>query len=204
MQEIAPRTGEGPKLLDEGDTERGRFYAEILEWQLGSLSVKNKPAQIVPTGLFDREGRRIHGIIGRDILADSIAFTVDRDAGVLVLVTKDRFRAPGAAIKLGFSTLSSQIENAEVAPLSRHLVDATIDGERFKMHVDLGAVASQLRSRSWAKAKLAVTPVQGAVIDEVGTPRTVDKQGVAATVSIGGAKTANVPFVPYGNKRWPD
>jgi hypothetical protein len=204
VKEIAPRTGEGPALLDETDTQRDRFYAEILEWQLGTLSVKNKSAQIVHAHVFDSEGRRIHGLIGRDVLADTVTFSFDRDAGLVILQTSDRFTPPGDATRIGFSTLSSQISNAEVTPLSRHLVDAAIDGEHFQVHLDFGSTASQLRTRSWDKAKLVASTISGAVVDEVGTPRNVDKEGVAASVTVGAATSVDVPFVPYDDKRWPD
>ena len=53
-------TGEGPRMVDESDTERNKFYAEILSWQLGTLTVQGpKPAQIVGKGTFDADGRRI-------------------------------------------------------------------------------------------------------------------------------------------------
>ena len=32
------RTGVGPHMLDETDTEQPTIYAEVLQWQLGTLS----------------------------------------------------------------------------------------------------------------------------------------------------------------------
>lgn len=49
--------------------------------QLGTLTVKGpKPAQIVGAGAFDAGGRRIHGVLGRDVIADSLVFSFERDA----------------------------------------------------------------------------------------------------------------------------
>lgn len=205
VQIASPRTGEGPDLLDESDTERDRFYAEILEWNLGSLTVKNKPAQIVPARAFDIEGRRIHGVIGRDILADSLVFAFDRDRGEVLLTTKSSFKPEPTWRRIDYARLSSQVQNAQVVPQARKLVDAFINDVPFKLHLDFGATASQLRMRSWTKAKLTESPLTGAVVDEVATPRKVTKQGVAASVSLGvDATTPDVAFIPYADKRWPE
>lgn len=205
VQIAGPRTGEGPDLLDESDTERDRFYAEILEWNLGSLTVKNKPAQIVPARAFDIEGRRIHGVIGRDILADSLVFAFDRDRGEVLLTTKSSFKPEPTWRRIDYARLSSQVQNAQVVPQARKLVDAFINDVPFKLHLDFGATASQLRARSWSKAKLTESPLAGAVVDEVATPRKVTKQGVAASVSLGvDATTPDVAFIPYADKRWPE
>jgi len=197
------RSGEGPHLLDESDTQQPRFYAEILEWKLGTLTVKGpKSAQIVPANTFDADGRRIHGVIGRDIIADSLVFGFNRDTGVAWLSTRKSFKPSGATIK--FSSLTSRIQNAEVLPISRRLVDATINGQRFVLHADFGSTPSQLRARSWAKAKLRESELQIALVDEVGTAHEVKKQGVADVAAIGNASSRNVSFVPYFDKRWPD
>lgn len=203
VTEIAPRTGAGPDILDESDTERDRFYAEILEWNLGSLTIKNKPAQIVPANVFDIEGRRIHGVIGRDILADSVVFSFDRDKGEIHLQTKSSFKAPSDP-HMSYASLESRIPNAQVRPLPRKLVDATINGATFRMHLDFGAAASQLRARSWKKASLVESPIVGSVVDEVGSIRKVDKQGLANAVTLGGSTTNDVKFVAYADQRWPD
>lgn len=205
VQLSGARTGEGPHLLDETDTQQPRFFAEILEWNLGSLTVKgDHPAQIVPANTFDADGRRIYGVIGRDIIADSLVFSFDRDQGVVILQTVKAAKAPPNAIAVGYSLLRSRIENAEVLPLSRRLVNAKIDGQTFALHVDLGATPSQLRTRSWDKAKLVPSDLQIVLVDEVGMPREVKKQGIAQTVELGGATAHDVSFVPYADRRWLD
>lgn len=203
VKETGAHTGEGPHLLDESDTQQARYYAEILEWQLGTLSVKGpKPAQIVPAGSFDAGGRRIHGVIGHDIIADSLVFTFDRDAGLLTLTTLKTAKPTGTAVT--YSVLRSRIDNVDVIPLSRKLVKADINGVSFGLHVDFGASASQLRARSWPKAKVAPTARSLVLVDEVGMPREVKQEGFADKVSLGGLGASHVAFVPYDDKRWPD
>lgn len=62
--------------------------------------------------------------------------------------------------------LYSRIMNAEVTPLARRLVTAQVNGVPFTMHVDFGATASQLRTRSWAKAKLTAVDAPLILVDE--------------------------------------
>jgi hypothetical protein len=198
-------TGEGPRMLDENDTQQVRFYAEILSWQIGTLTVKGpKPAQIVGKGTFDADGRRIHGVLGRDIIADSLVLEFDRDTGVMTLMTQKAFKAPAGAATFTYSKLHNTIQNIETPPLPRRLVDATVGGVRYALHVDLGATTSQLRPRAWSRAKLVPSAVQIATVDEAGMLRSVKEKAIASSVTVGSITTKDVPFVPYGDKRWPD
>jgi hypothetical protein len=198
-------TGEGPRMLDESDTERNRFYAEILSWQLGTLTVKGpRPAQVVGKGTFDADGRRIHGVIGRDIIADSLVFSFYRDSGVVVLATQKGFKPPAEATSVSYSKLQSRIPNVETLPLPRRLVSATVGGQKYALHFDLGATVSQLREPSWSRAKLAQSDADLAVVDEVGILRQVKRKAVAEAVAVGGVSAKDVVFVPYTDKRWPD
>jgi hypothetical protein len=206
VKEAGLRSGVGPHLLDEGDTERPLFYAEILSMQLGPLVVERKSAMIVKTGTYDADGRLIDGVLGRDVIADSLVFGFDRDAGTITLETQEAWkRAPvtgGASFH--YDVLASLIENVRAQPVSRRILKADVDGEPFVMHVDFGAKSSQLRERSWAKAKLEAHPTKGTLVDEVATARQVTQLGKAASVSLGAMSTPNVMFVPYAEKRWND
>ena len=70
---IAPRR-EAAQAADEDS-----FVEEV--------TVKEKPAQILQPNSLDLEGRRIHGVIGRDILIDELVFSFDRDIGEVVLTS---------------------------------------------------------------------------------------------------------------------
>lgn len=205
VDEAKPRTGEGPKMLDETDTQQIRFYGEILSWQIGTLTVQGpKPAQIVAKGTFDADGRRIHGVLGRDIIADSLVFAFDRDAGVMTLSTQKAFAPPPGSTTLKYSKLGSQVQNAEVVPAPRRLVTATIGFMRYPVHLDLGAYTSQLRPRSWSRAKLVATEATIGVVDEAGMPRAVKQQTIASSVTVGDVTAKDVVFVPYTDRRWAD
>jgi Aspartyl protease len=206
VNEAKLRIGQGPKLDDESDTQRDRFYAETLGLEVGTLTVERLSAEVLGDHAFDLDGRQIDGLLGRDVIADSLGFEFDRDRGMITLMTQKAFDREVAAFggtPLPYKPLSAQIL-AATQPVTRKLVDAKIDGAPFTVHLDFGATMSQLRDRSWQKAGLIGSAQTGSVIDEVGTLRTIDHLGQAATVELGGITTQNVEFVPYIDKRWHD
>jgi hypothetical protein len=196
------RTRTGPKRLDETDTQQTRLYAELNGLEIGSLIVEQRDAIIVRTGMFDTVGRRVVGVLGRDVFADSVAWGFDRDNGVAYMVTQKLFKPPPDAQPIIYAELPSRVTNAQVVPPPRRLVDATINGEKVTMHVDLGAAASQLRDSEWERMKLVPRELKAVVIDEVGEGRLITKAS-EAPVTLGSITNDRVPFIPYGDSRWP-
>ena len=94
------RIGEGPYLVDESDTEQQRPYAEVLEMRVGTLTVTAKSALVVPRGTYNSDGRRVHGVVGRDVIGDALVFGFDRDLGVATLTTQRAYRANGESIRV--------------------------------------------------------------------------------------------------------
>ena len=204
VKDVGLRTRKGPHRLDETDTQQPRFYAELLALELGSLIIERRDAMIVKANTLDANGRRIHGMLGKDVLADSLVFGFDRDQGLAWLTTVKAYKPPPGALAIKYDPLRSQIKNAQVLPVDRRLVHATIGGEPVTLHLDLGAAASQLRESVWDRAKLVPHDVQAAVIDEVGIPRRVTRAGVGGPVSVGAAIAETLAFIPYADKRWLD
>ena len=197
------RTFEGPKRLDESDTQQTRLYAEMTGLEIGSLIVERRDAIIVRTGMFDTVGRRVVGVLGRDVFADSVAWGFDRDNGLVHMITQKQFTPPPDAQPISYAELPSRVPNAQVVPPPRRLVDATINGEKVTMHVDLGAPASQLRDTEWERAKLVPRDFKIVVIDEVGEGRLVTKASEPTQVALPPITNERVAFIPYGDKRWP-
>jgi hypothetical protein len=195
-------TGSGRRILDENDTTHPSFFLEIHAWKIGTLEVRGKGARIVPAHTFDAGGRRVHGLLGRDIIADSLQLHFDRDRGVVMLAAQGAGIPSGTPIELSTVDSKQLIASGAVGPGPRRVVTATINGEEFAMHLDLGAVANQLRERSWGTAKLAETATELVLVDEVGSTRRVSKRGLADVVTVGEPGSKNVLFVPYGDKRW--
>jgi hypothetical protein len=180
------RTGVGDHMLDETDTEQPTIYAEVLQWQLGTLSTSGShPAVAVKSGSLDREGRRINGVIGRDLIADSLAFSFDRDLGVITLETEKVFTPPPGATAVHYETVVSKVQNVDVVPSPRRAVTATIKDKSLAMHVQLGRVSSELKLRSWPA---------------VGMP----PEKPVADVRVAGLEAQQVPFVAYRDSRWED
>jgi hypothetical protein len=221
VKEAGLRSGQGPRLDDELDHQNEHFYAEILELRVGTLYVQNKSALIVKTGTYNTNGREVDGVLGRDIIADSLVFGFDRDAGLMTLLTQEAWKkqqVEGTAVHYELLSDRNRTEmpagrrangmnsggglDLDVVPVSRRITDAMIDGTKFTVHLDFGGLASQLRVRSWEAAKLEAHPMQGMLIDETGTGRPIDKLGTAAQVALGPLTTSNVEFVPYAEQRW--
>jgi hypothetical protein len=197
-------TGKGPARLDETDTQQTRFYAEILQLELGSLVVTQRQMMVMTKGRFDMNGRRVMGVIGRDVLADSLVFGFDREHGLGYLTTVGSFTPPPGATKLAWSQLNSRVQNAEMNPMPRRLVKATIGPTSFELHLDLGAAHSELRQASWPAAKLEERAVKTATIDEAGVVHRKEVLAIAPTVTVGELAANDVTFVPYADKRWPE
>lgn len=196
------RSGQGPQRIDETGTQQIRTYAEVVGLQVGNLSVDRRPAMVLPVGLYDTSGRHFSGVIGRDVIADSLVFGFDRDQGIAMLHALATFRPPDRSIDVRYQPVSSQLVGVEVPPVPRRLVSASINGATFAMHLDLGARASQLRESHWARAKLEPIPAKLALVDEAGTARAITQVAIARTVALSGATRDNAAFVPYEDLRW--
>ncbi len=186
VREAGLRTGQGPHILAEDDTQQPAFYAEVMQWTLGSLEIAGpKPALAVKAGSLDREGRRIHGVIGRDIIADSLVFGFDRDKGIVTLETEKAFQPPAGAVALHYQQITSKVQNADSIPPPRRIIEAVIGGKKLPMHVQLGRVASELRLADWVGAAIA-------------------PEKPLADVVVGALRAEAVPFVAFRDQRWDD
>src|ERR1700744_6542529 len=92
VKEAGLRSGQGPRLDDEMDHQNEHFYAEILQMRVGTLYGQNKSALIVKTDTYDVDGRRVDGVIGRDVIADSLVWGFDRDQGIATLMTHETWK----------------------------------------------------------------------------------------------------------------
>jgi hypothetical protein len=240
-------TSAGPRIVDETDHGQVRLYAELLGLQVANLTVERRSVLLFPVGYYDTEGRHISGILGRDVIADSLVFGFDRDQGIATLSTSGAFTPPPDAIAIPYEDLSgdsgevagkypagnivarggprgrggvvdpygnnvpSRINEAErqdyrqneVLPVPRRIAAAQIGGVRHTVHLDLGAAVSQLPESSWGDAHLTPADVKLRLVDEAASVRYVTKVGVAAEVTLGPLKAAQVAFAPFVDQRFP-
>jgi hypothetical protein len=199
--------GNGPKFVDENGATVPRFFAEVVSYEIGPLVVQGaKPTAVVKAHTFDFAGRRVYGVIGHDILLDTLALSFDRDLGIATLTVLDTFKHPdGVDVKFTLDDDKTAIKPGEnrVKPMPRRIAKAIINGQEMSMHLDVGGVPNQLRESLWAKAGLEATERKGAVIDETGTSHDTTQVGTVA-VLLDTAANEHALFVPYADKRWPD
>src|SRR5262249_44374320 len=218
VDEAQLKTSAGPKIIDETDTGQTRFYAELVDLQVASLTIARRDVMLFPVGLYDTEGRHLSGILGRDVIADSLVFGFDRDHGIAMLSTTKSFSPPPGAISISYKNLSSQstaasgtggatparvaggaggVVAATVLPVPRRLATAQVGGAELAMHLDLGAATSQLPESSWGSAHLTPSDATLRLVDEAASVRRVAKAGIAAEVMLGPVKVQHVTFAPF-------
>jgi len=215
------RQGPGPRPVDESGTSQPRAYAELFDLKVAGLTIDRRDVMVFPVGFYDVDGRRVSGVLGRDVLADSLVFGFDRDQGVAMLSTVKAFTPPPEAIAIKYQPVSSRSVDGEahhmgesfgagaggsgiasVAPMPRRLASAEVAGAAFMMHLDLGAVDSQLPAERWPRAHLAPVEAKLRLVDEAESSRVVDSAALAAEVALGAARATQVRFVTFADKRF--
>jgi hypothetical protein len=191
------RIVQGPRRLDEQDTTHPTFYTRVTHLKVGDLTISLLRVAEAEAHAFDTDGRRIHGILGRDVIADSLVFGFDRDRGLAWLQTQETFREPANAKVLAYH----QVHDEPVFE-PRRLVTANVDGHEVDLHLDLGEAVSQLYPKEWGDAKLAPIDWHLVLADQTGTKRDIDKLGIARQVTVGGVTREHIAFAPYDDRRF--
>ncbi|MGE0872289.1 MAG: hypothetical protein AB7P03_27265 [Kofleriaceae bacterium] len=189
----------GLRVTDENDVSHPRSYVEVTSVRIGDLTISLATVELGDDHAFDGDGRQIRGIIGRDVIADSLVFGFDRERAIAWLSTQEAFQPPAGAVQLAFHKGMRDTGNVVV----RKLVTAQVGGKQVDLHVDLGAVSNQLRTDHWRDAQLRIVPNHEILVDEAGTRREVTSAGIADQVTAGVLAKRDVMFVPYDDKRWP-
>lgn len=196
VRRLGMRAFEGPPRYDETGGPQPRIYVEMQGMEIGSLIVEKRRAIVVKANTFDAGGRRIHGVLGADVLASGVVFSFDRDAGIATLVEDASFTPPPGAIALPFRDVAKPLPVQ-----ARHVVDAKIGEVTLPLHLDLGAPGSQLRDAEWTRTKLTTRVIAGVLVDEAGTHRKITKASEPVAVTLGSI-SGRTAFVPYGDARW--
>jgi hypothetical protein len=191
------RASAGPAPYDESGTQQQRVYVEMRGLEVGTLIIEKRRALVVKPNTFDAAGRRIHGVLGYDVLG-AVVFGFDRDLGVATLIDPTSFKPPAGAIEIPY-----QVVGKNLPVVGRRVAKAMIGDEQFDLHLDLGSTVSQLRDTEWGRAKLVSRDIKAGAVDEVGTVRLIEKASEPAPVKIGTA-SGKVVFVPYADQRWAD
>jgi hypothetical protein len=194
QSELKPYSVQAPEEVTEADSPIPVFVAEIAKIKVGDLEVKNLKMRVHNAGTFFSGGRVVRGILGRDVIAESLVFTADRDRGVAFLATQGSLSPPPGAIEIGFRHY-----------FNRRVTKVVInDKQSFDVHLDIGARTSMLLANRMAKAGLPRVPVRALLVDEYGYKREESSGGLAAKVALGDARVDGVLFLPFGDKRIDD
>lgn len=209
-KELGLYTALGPRLIDESDTSRPTKVAELPALTVGTLTVKNRVVTLHRDGAYAVDGRDVRGVLGRDVIADSLVFGFDRDAGMAFLATRETFTPPAQALRIGYDHRRMRRSDEEhpspnggpTGAVQRRVARVHVNDGEAKLHLDLGAVTSQLRPSKWKALRLAPVPFRATAIDEVGTTREIDKAGIVNHLEVGGATAMGLAMIPYADARW--
>ncbi len=191
QSELKPYSVQAPEEVTEKDEKVPIFVAEIMKIKVGDLEVRNLKMRVHNAGTFYSGGRVVRGILGRDVIADSLIFAADRDRGVAYLATQGNLSPPPGAIEVGFRHF-----------FHRQLASIKInDKSSFDVHLDIGARTSMLMQGALAKASLPRLNVRATLVDEYGAKREETTGGLAAKVLLGKAEVDGVLFLPFGDRR---
>jgi len=179
VSELDLYNGLGPEQINENDDSIPVRQAEVRNLSVGNLTVSNRRVRVHKTGAFWSSGRRVRGLLGRNVIADSLVFAVDRDRGVAYLATQGHLDPPAGATAIHYKNLTcrhctpgrsdTSIEPSEVI---RRLVSVRLN-ERYPvtMHLDIGARMSMLRPEKLRELGMPRLPIRATLVDELGTRR---------------------------------
>lgn len=188
------------RIADERDVRVGVQHAEVRTIEVGELTVTNRVVRVHSVDTYSFNGRRVRGLLGRDVIADSLVLTIDRDLGIGQLAVQGKQEPMPDAYELGYDIKALF---GKGAPSSRKLVTATInDSFKVRMHLDLGSPVSLLRNTYITGKNMPRLNVSATLADELGTRRTSDQGTIAATVTVGKINAAGLLMLPYVDKRW--
>jgi hypothetical protein len=188
-------TGRAAVQRQTEDDHYSRFaIAEVKKMTIGDLSIRNMRVRVHDDGLYWSGNRRVRGILGRDVISDSLVYKFDRDKGMMYIGTQGNLKAPEGADKLSF-TQSYDKHRRYLAKLE---INRT---HKLTVHLDLGARTSMLWSHLIKKYKMPNVPIQAELVDEYGTRRTVNSGTIAGIVRANEIETTALTMLPYADKR---
>ncbi len=170
------------------------IFAQVNKLTVGTLSVRNMRLRVHDDATFWSGGRRVRGILGRDVISDSLIYSFDRDRGKMYIGTQGNLKTPEGSMPLSFSQSFSRHR--------RYLASIRINKKhKVTMHLDLGARTSMLWPKLMKKYRMPSIPVQAELVDEYGTRRVVTSGTIAGIIEAKKIVTNAVLMLPYSDKR---
>ncbi len=201
IDELVVKQGKLPtKLNDAGWSEQDDYgepqrprTAYVGSLEIGTLVLKRQIVRIARAGAFNAGGRHVSGILGRDMLADSLVFGFDRDRGLGFLSTVKAFRPAAQSTAIPFTTAAT---NGHVRRVSK----ATLGDRSVTMALELrgpsalGDAAATRAGLSWSEAHANLT-------DEYGTSHPVLRMTARSPITLAPNIANAVTFAPMA-PRW--
>lgn len=189
----------GPtRMVDHDDTGHAAFWTELTDVHVGTLTISLVPVELVSKpNLYDRDGRRIYGVLGRDLVADSLVFGFDRDRGIAWLQTQQAFHPPAGARTIELQRLTSDGYKVNDQPVVR----AHVGAAAFDLHPRFAYPVGEIPREQWRAAGMDDEARQVEMPDWSGTRWTVHEVGIAPQVTIDGVVADHVAFASYEDKR---
>ena len=162
VQEAGLIVGTGPHRIDETETGQIRFYAELVDLKVANLTIDRRNTMVFRNGLYDTEGRHLNGILGRDVISDSLVFGFDRDQGIATLTTVKAFHPPPEAIAVNYEVVSSRssefIASRAAVGAERNAGGSLPNGEDLQPVVRTAADASRIDRNNFERAHASSRP----------------------------------------------
>ncbi len=177
-------------LLDERDRLIPIALAEVITIQVGTLTVRNRRVLVHNVGSFWAGGRKVRGVLGRDVLADSLIFVANRDRGMGYIAKQGKLAPSTDAIKVGYSRA-----------FERRIVTAKVNGKKLTLHLDLGGHTNTLWSSKMGDVGLQPVRLRALQVDEFGTKHLTTVGGISQSIQVGSAVQYGQMFIPYTDKR---
>lgn len=184
--------------LDERDKMVPTALAEVPSMQIGDqLSVSSMKVRVHQVGTYRTGGRIVRGVLGRDVIADSLVFAADRDTGMAYLATQGHYAAPAGA-----SVITYRRQLTEAGRKRLRLTTATINRtHKVTMHLDLGGGFSQLWQKKMEAFGLPKIGVRARTVDELATAREVTFGAITANVQANDVEQSGILMLPYEDRR---
>lgn len=184
----------GAQRATEDDHLNRIIIAQIVKMSIGDLDIRNMRVRVHDDGTYWSGSRRVRGILGRDVISDSLIYKFDRDKGMMYIATQGNLKHSEEAKKISFTQSYNKHR--------RYLAKVQLNRKhKLTMHLDLGARTSMIWARLIKKFKMPSIPVQAELVDEYGFRRTVNNGTIAGIVGANEVEATAVTMLPYKDKR---
>jgi len=184
-------TTNGGKQIDERDMRVNTSLAEVRSLTLGTLTVRNMKLRVVSAQRYWINGRMVRGVIGRDVIADSLVFAYNRDTAMGYIATQGNLLPPSESTTLKFRRFNN-----------KKLVRAKLNNKhKVELHLDIGGPMSMLWNVKIKKLRLPQLRANAQTMDEMGTLHRIRSGTLVGITDVKDLKAIGMFMLSYNDKR---